>query len=136
MRVHMKLVMIMELRVVNFATPKALVSKSTMLPHGSIHKCTWTSPGEKTHKEIDPVFINRRQHSTLLHVSSFRGADCDTDHYLVVAKVRDRLAVRKLPVNKMDMDRFNLKKLNEGEVNKWYQVRIKNRFSALENLRR
>jgi hypothetical protein len=35
----------------------------------------------------------------------------------------------------MDMDRFNLKKLTEGEVNKWYQVRIKNRFSALENLR-
>jgi hypothetical protein len=49
----------------------------------------------KRHKEIDPVFINRRQHSTALHVRSFRGADCDTDHYLVVAKVRDRLAVRK-----------------------------------------
>jgi hypothetical protein len=35
---------------------------------------------------------------------------------LVVAKIRKRLAVSKRPVNKMDMDRFNLKKLNEGEV--------------------
>jgi len=26
---------------------------------------------------------------------SFRGADCDTDHYLVVAKARERLAVSK-----------------------------------------
>jgi hypothetical protein len=34
----------------------------------------------------------------------------------------------------MDMDRFNLKKLNEVEVKEQYQVTIKNRFSALENL--
>jgi hypothetical protein len=34
----------------------------------------------------------------------------------------------------MDMDRFNLKKLNEGKVKERYQVTIKNRFSALENL--
>jgi hypothetical protein len=33
---------------------------------------------------------------------------------LVVAKIRKRLAVSKRPVN--NMDRFNLKKLNEGEV--------------------
>jgi hypothetical protein len=34
----------------------------------------------------------------------------------------------------MDMDRFNLKKLNKGEVKEEYQVTITNRFSALENL--
>jgi hypothetical protein len=34
----------------------------------------------------------------------------------------------------MDMDRFNVKKLNEGEVKEQYQVTVKNRFSALENL--
>jgi hypothetical protein len=34
----------------------------------------------------------------------------------------------------MNMDRFNVKKLNEGEVKEQYQVTIKNRFSALENL--
>jgi len=30
-----------------------------------------------------------------LDVQSFSGADCDTDHCLVVAKVRERLAVSK-----------------------------------------
>jgi hypothetical protein len=34
----------------------------------------------------------------------------------------------------MYMGRFNLKKLNEGEVKEQYQVTIKNRFSALENV--
>jgi hypothetical protein len=72
--------------------------------------------------------IDRRRHSIILDVRSFRGADCDTDHYLVVAKIRERLAVSKRPVNKMDMDRFNLKKLNEGEVKEQYQVTIKTVF--------
>jgi exonuclease III len=35
-------------RVVNFATSKNLAVKSTMFPHCSIHKYTWTSPEEKT----------------------------------------------------------------------------------------
>jgi hypothetical protein len=54
---------------------------------------------------------------------------------LVAAKGRERLAVSKSPVNKMDMDRFNLKKLNEGEVKEWYWLTINNRISFLENLR-
>jgi uncharacterized protein YPO0396 len=53
---------------------------------------------------------------------------------LVVATIRERLAVSKRPVKKMDMVRFNLNKLNEGEVKEEYQVTIKNIFSTLENL--
>jgi hypothetical protein len=37
-------------------------------------------------------------------------------HYLVVAKVRERLAVGKLLVKKMDVEGFNLKQLKEEEV--------------------
>jgi hypothetical protein len=121
-------------RVVNFATSKNFVVKSTMFNHRSIHKHTWTFPDGQTHNQIDHVLIDRRWHSNILDVRSFRGADYDTDHYLAVAKIRERLAVSKRPENKMDMERFNLKKLNEGEVKEQYQVTIKNRFSALENL--
>ena len=65
---------------------------------------------------------------------SFRGDDCDTDHYLVVAKVRERLAVNKQAIQKFDGERYNLRKLNEQEVKKKYQIEITNRFAALENL--
>jgi endonuclease/exonuclease/phosphatase family metal-dependent hydrolase len=82
-------------RLVNFATSKHLVVKSTMFPHRNIHKYTWTSPEGKTHNQIDHVLIDRRGHSRIIDARSFRGADCDTDHYLVAAKVRERLAVNK-----------------------------------------
>jgi hypothetical protein len=62
------------------------------------------------------ILIDRRRHSSILDVISFRGTDCDSDHYLVVAKVRERLAVSKQMVKKGDMERFNLKQLNEEEV--------------------
>jgi hypothetical protein len=48
--------------------------------------------------------IDRRWHSSILDVLSFRGADCDTDHYLVVAKVRERLAVIKQAAKKFDTE--------------------------------
>jgi hypothetical protein len=55
-------------RVVNLATSKNLVVESTMFPHHSIHKYTWTSPGGKTHNQIDHILIDRRRHSSILDV--------------------------------------------------------------------
>jgi exonuclease III len=77
-----------KVRVVNFATYKNLVVKSTMFPHRSIHKYTWTSPDGKTYNKIDHILIDSRWYSSILDVRSFREADCDSDHYLVVSKVK------------------------------------------------
>jgi len=120
-------------RLANFDTSKNLVVKSKMFPHRNIHKYTWTSPDGKTHNQIDHVLRDRRWHSIILDVRSFRGADCDTDHYLVIAKVRERLAVRKQAAQRFDRQRLNLRKLNEPEVREQYQIEITNRFAALEN---
>ena len=105
-------------RIVNVATPKNLTVKSAMFPHRNIHKYTWTSTDGKTHNRIDHTLIDRRWQSSVLEVRSFRGADCDTDQYLMVAKVRERFAVDKQAAQNFDMERFNLRKLNEREVKK------------------
>ena len=52
----------------------------------------------------------------------------------MVAKIRERLAVSKQAAQRFDVERFNLRKLNELEVWKQYQTEITNRFAALENL--
>jgi hypothetical protein len=61
----------------------------------NIHKFTWTSPDWRTHSQIDHILIDRRRHSSILDVQSFRAADCDTNQNLVVENVRERLAVSK-----------------------------------------
>jgi hypothetical protein len=75
------------IRVVNFAISKNLTVKSTMFHIA-------TSPDGKTCKHIGHILINRQSFS-VFYVRSFRKPDFDTDHYLVVAKVRERLAVNK-----------------------------------------
>jgi hypothetical protein len=81
-------------RIINFATTKSGF-KSTMFQHRNIHKYTWNFPDGKTHNQIDHILKDRRWHSSILNVISCRRANCDTNHYLVVAKFRERLAVRK-----------------------------------------
>ena len=59
-------------RIVNFATAKNLVVKSTMFRHQNIHKYIWTSPDGKTHNQIDHILIDKRWLSNILDVRSFR----------------------------------------------------------------
>jgi hypothetical protein len=60
-------------RILNFATSKNLVVKSTIFPHHDIHKYTWTSPEGKTHSKTDHILIHRRRQSSVPDVRYFRG---------------------------------------------------------------
>jgi len=53
-------------RILNIATSKNMVVKSTMFPHRNIHKYTWTTPDWKTHNQIDHISIDKRRHSSIL----------------------------------------------------------------------
>ena len=44
------------------------------------------------------------------------------------------MAVTKQAARKFEGERFNLRKLNELEVRRQYQIKISNRFAASENL--
>jgi hypothetical protein len=121
-------------RLVNFSTSKNNRLKSTMFPHRNIHKYSRTSPDGKTHNQIDHILVHSRRHSNVLDVRSFRTADCNSDSYLVVVKVRERLAVNRQRSQRFHMERFNLKKLNDVEGKEQFRIEVSNRFAALEDL--
>jgi hypothetical protein len=74
---------------------KKLAVKTAMFPYCSIHKYTWITSDGKSHSQIDHILIDGQRHLSVLDVQSFRAADCDTGHCLLVEKVRDRLAAHK-----------------------------------------
>jgi hypothetical protein len=51
-----------------------------------------------------------------------------------VARVRERLPVNKQRSHRFNIERVNLKKLNEVEGKKQYRVEVSNRFATLEDL--
>jgi hypothetical protein len=70
-------------------------------------------PDGKPHNEFDHILVDRRGHLSVLDVQSFRAADCDTDRYPVVAKVRERLAVKEQRLHRFHMEGFNFEKLKQ-----------------------
>jgi hypothetical protein len=103
-----------------------------MFPHRNTHKYTWTSPDGKNQNQVGHVLIDRRRHSNIHDVRYFRGADCDTDHYLVVANVGQTVG-KHTSSTEVGVEKFNLKKLSELEVRKQYQTKISNRLRLWRN---
>jgi hypothetical protein len=78
-----------------FATLKNASVKSRMFPHCNIYTFMWIPPGGNSHIQIYHSLIHRRWHTNVLDALLFRVVDYDTGHYLVMAKVRERLAASK-----------------------------------------
>ena len=52
--------------------------------------------------------IDGKWHLSILDVRSFRGADCDTDFYMGVGKVRGNLSVSKQAAKNFYVEKYHL----------------------------
>jgi len=78
--------------MIDFAITKYMAISSTLFQHRRIHKETWRSPDETTSNQTDHVMIDSRHATDILDVKSCRGADCNSDHYMVKIKYQQRMS--------------------------------------------
>ncbi|XP_035207037.1 craniofacial development protein 2-like [Stegodyphus dumicola] len=74
-------------RLVLFAAEHNMIISSTVFCHRRIHKMTWHSADGETWNQIDHVHIDYRHSLDIQDVRTYRGATCDSDHFLVIAKL-------------------------------------------------
>ena len=120
-------------RLASFANANRLVIGGTTFQHKAIHKETWNSPDGNTKNQIDHILISQRFRSALADVRSYRGADCDSDHNMVGAKIKMKLKVTRNSRNGR-RSLFDTDKLMEDTVRREYQVELRNRFDVLRLL--
>lgn len=112
------------LKLVSFAASKGMVISSTYFQHKRIHKTTWKSPDGVTENQIDHVLIDHRHKSDILDTRTYRGADVDSDHYLVRATYKQRISTKKQRTGKTK-PRFDSERLlREAEVAKRYSEKV------------
>jgi uncharacterized protein YifE (UPF0438 family) len=68
------------------------IIKRTCFNHKNIPKGIWKMTGSEQTNQINHVLVSTRHGSSILDVKTARGPNCDSDHYLVKVKIKDRLS--------------------------------------------
>jgi hypothetical protein len=74
-----------------FDASRQITIQSTYIMHKRIHLKTWQSPDGHTSNQIDHCLIDGRHLSDVKDVRARRGANKDSEHMLVVMRVRLRI---------------------------------------------
>jgi len=114
-------------KLIDFCASNALTVANSMFLHHPRRKYTWLSPDGNTRNQIDYILINSRWQSSIINARTFPGADCGSDHQLLVALLRLRL--KNIRKSTDTVTRFDLENLSSGQ----YTVAVENRFSALSS---
>ena len=89
-------------------------------------KYTWTSPNHEHRNQIDYIMCKQRWRSSITSVKTRPGADCGSDHELLLATVKVKF--RKINAKQ----RAGNKRLDLSQINEEYNLEVKNRFDALK----
>ena len=68
-----------------------------------------------------------------MDVRAYRGADCDSDHHLVIGKVKAKLKMVRSPRTER-AQWFDVEKLKDQQIRTEYQLNLSNRFAILDQL--
>ncbi|KAL1462186.1 hypothetical protein WDU94_014046 [Cyamophila willieti] len=118
-------------RLVSFATSKNLRVMSTVFPHKRIHKGTWMSPDNVTTNQIDHVLIDIRHSRSIEDVRSLRGAEINSDHFLVRVKMKQKILSTKQQREK-HLPEIDIEKLKHLSTRATFQQVLSSKFQSLQ----
>lgn len=119
-------------RWADFCQTNELMIGGTLFPHKDCHKRTWISPDGSTLNQLDHVAFSKRWKSLLRDVCIMRGADIGSDHHLLIAKVRIKIA--KVKKGRICRVHFEVTKLSDLETRDVFKLGLHNRFECLQQL--
>ena len=78
-------------RLIEFCQENALVITDTLFQQNKIRLYTWTSPDGQHQNQTDSILCSQRWRHSLQSAKTKMGADCGSDHELLIAKFRLQL---------------------------------------------
>ena len=75
-------------RLTEFCQEKTLVLENTLFQKHKRRLYTWTSPDGQYQNQIDYILCSRKWRRAIQSAKTRLGADCDSDHELLIAKFR------------------------------------------------
>ena len=110
-------------RLIKFCQENALVIANTLFQQHKRRLYTWTSPDGRHRYQIDYILCSQRGRSSTQSAQTRRGADCGSDHELLIAKFRFKLKKVEKTTRPFMYD------LNQIPYD--YTVEVRNRFKGL-----
>ena len=110
-------------RLIQFCQENALVIANTLFQQHKRRLYTWTSP-DGQHHQIDYILCSQRWRSSIQSANTRPGADCGSDHELLIAKFRPKLKKVEKTTRPLRYD------LNQIPYD--YTVEVRNRFMGLD----
>ena len=111
-------------RLTEFCQENALVIPNTLFQQHKRKLYTWTSPDGRHRNQIDYILCSQRWRSSIHSAKTRPGADCGSDHELLIAKFR--LKLKKVEKTTRPF-RYDL-----NQIPYYHTVEVRNRFKGLD----
>ena len=111
-------------RLIAFCQENALVIANTLFQQCKTRLYTWTSPDGQHRNHIDYILCSQRWRSSIQSTKTRLGADCGSNHELLIAKFRLKLKKVRKTIRPFRYD------LNQIPYD--YTVEVRNKFKGLD----
>ena len=109
---------------IEFCQENALVTANTLFQQHKRRLYTWTSPDVQHWNQIDHILCSQRWRGSIQSAKTRPGADCGSDHELLIAKFR--LQLKKVQKTTRSF-RYDLNQIPYD-----FTVEVRNRFKGLD----